>query len=218
MRVGIFDSGRGGEAALRRLTELAPSVDAVLYCDRENAPYGTKTEEELIKLVSDDIDRLLSLGAEIILMACCTASAVYAHLSAERQRIAIPIIEPTSREALRVADGKPIGVICTSASAKMRAFESEIHRLSPKTEVYTLPCQRLVALAEAGVSDGNITPTAKAEIEGIREYFKDRGIGALILGCTHFSYFESTLEGAVGTRVINSAKIGARELVRQALQ
>ena len=218
MRVGLFDSGAGGLEALRYLGELSPGVDAVFYRDDENAPYGTKSEKELVRLVSADIDRLSRLGAEKILMACCTASAVYAHLSAERQRIAIPIIEPTSKEALRVADGKPIGVISTEATARMGAFESALGALGFKDKVITLPCPRLVTLAEAGASDNNMTPTAEEEIERIREYFKDRGIGALILGCTHFSYFEGTLEGAVGTRVINSAKIGARELVRQALQ
>ena len=218
MRVGLFDSGAGGLEALRYLGELSPGVDAVFYRDDENAPYGTKTEAELVRLVSADIDRLSALGAEKILMACCTASAVYGRLDAERQKIAIPIIDPTAAEALNVAKDKPIGVISTEATARMRAFESAIHRSSPKTEVFTLPCQRLVTLAEAGVSDGNITPTAKAEIDRIREYFKDRGIGALILGCTHFSYFERTLEGAVGTRVINSAKIGARELARFAIK
>lgn len=91
--VGIFDSGMGGEFALREFVSLCPNERAELFADRENAPYGTKSEPELIRLVKRDIDILRSRGAERILMACCTASTVYPLLPSEYQRAVIPIID-----------------------------------------------------------------------------------------------------------------------------
>ena len=72
--LGVFDSGVGGLAALRELRRLLPFEDMIYLADKENAPYGTKTEDELVALVREDVKRLRELGAEKILMACCTAS------------------------------------------------------------------------------------------------------------------------------------------------
>ena len=52
--IGIFDSGVGGLTALRELRKLAPSADIVYLADRKNAPYGTKSECELIKRMRAD--------------------------------------------------------------------------------------------------------------------------------------------------------------------
>ena len=212
MRVGIFDSGMGGLKALDYFKSLAPLEDAILYRDEANAPYGTKTESQLIRLVSDDIDRLTLLGAKKILMACCTASAVWDKLSPQRRKIAIPIIEPTSRAAIKVAGGKPIGVISTEATERMEAFPRAIRSLSYTAEVIPLSSRILVSLAEAGVSDENMSAAAEEETLRIRRHFEGKGIGALILGCTHFSYFRREIEGALGVKAVDSAEVGAMEL------
>ena len=70
--IGIFDSGRGGIASLTVVKKLLPRVDIAYLADRKNAPYGTKSERELKLLVRRDIARLRELGAEKILIACCT--------------------------------------------------------------------------------------------------------------------------------------------------
>ena len=56
--IGIFDSGAGGITAIKELRSRFPSVDICFFADRKNAPYGTKTKKELIKLVKADILKL----------------------------------------------------------------------------------------------------------------------------------------------------------------
>ena len=46
--LGLFDSGSGGLNTVRYVKELSDDVDLVYLIDRENAPYGIKTEKELI--------------------------------------------------------------------------------------------------------------------------------------------------------------------------
>ena len=67
--IGIFDSGAGGYAVLRELRRLTKNADVILFCDKRNAPYGTKNEDELKRLVSRDIKILTSHGAGAVLMA-----------------------------------------------------------------------------------------------------------------------------------------------------
>ena len=75
--IGIFDSGAGGITVARELRRLVPLSDLCFFADRKNAPYGTKSEKELIPLVKRDAEILYDMGAERIIMACCTASTVH---------------------------------------------------------------------------------------------------------------------------------------------
>lgn len=213
MRVGIFDSGKGGLAALMRFKAILPSVDTVFFADEENAPYGNKTERELKALVRCDIERLLSLGAERILIACCTASTVYPFLPEKYRRASVPIIDPVARAAAISSRAGRIGVISTEATKRSGAFDRSILRLCPGAFVRSEAVPELVTLAERGFSDENMSEYASSVIKDIQSRFRGSDIDTLILGCTHFSYFKKSLEGALGVRVIDSAEIGAKELI-----
>ncbi len=207
---GIFDSGVGGLAAYFELRRLLPSEDIIYLADRKNAPYGTKTKDELIALTKKDIKRLVGMGAERILIACCTASTVHGELDEFEQAVATPIITPASRVA---AEGKKIAVIATEHTARSGAFGREIKKFSPSAEVFEQAEQRLVALVEMGNRDGRLMGECLAEIERIAEWVKSVRADSLILGCTHFSHLELTLgEMLGGVRIINPAKEGARAL------
>lgn len=48
--IGVLDSGLGGISVLRELVKLMPGEDFLYYGDSANAPYGTRTPEEVIDL------------------------------------------------------------------------------------------------------------------------------------------------------------------------
>ena len=113
--IGIFDSGVGGLSALDEVRKIAPKADICFLADRNNAPYGTKTKEEVKKLAEANIEKLLSLGAEKILIACCTASTVYHELSDFHKSISVPIIEISAKRAFEISKTKRIGLyLCTT--------------------------------------------------------------------------------------------------------
>ena len=66
--LGLFDSGSGGLNTIRYIKKYFPSVDLVYKIDRENSPYGTKTQEKIIQITKNNIDDLMSRGAEKILI------------------------------------------------------------------------------------------------------------------------------------------------------
>src|SRR5690606_11182665 len=75
MKLGIFDSGIGGEAVAASLQALLPEATIQVVNDRKNVPYGSKTTEEVISLTHAAIQPLLEGNCDIIILACNTASA-----------------------------------------------------------------------------------------------------------------------------------------------
>ena len=55
--IGVFDSGAGGLFALAELRRLCPHTNIIYLADKENAPYGNKDRDTLVKLVSKDIEK-----------------------------------------------------------------------------------------------------------------------------------------------------------------
>lgn len=211
--IGIFDSGVGGLTALRELRRLKPTVDICYLSDSKNAPYGTKSESELLLLVKSDIERLIAHGAEHILMACCTASTVYPLLSTEERRICHPIITPTAESALRVTKDFRIGVIATERTVASHAFKDAILAKNSSAYVYELPTQSFVALVEGGECDGYASDAAKRQIKRELKPLLREKIDTLILGCTHFPHIKGIISEALGEiNLVSCSKAGAEAI------
>lgn len=210
--IGVFDSGVGGLCAYREIRRLMPYEDAIYLADIKNAPYGTKSEEEIIALTRADIKRLSAYGARKILIACCTASTVWHRLDREEREISIPIITPTARIA--AFSGERIAVIATRHTAESSAFSREIGKFS-RAKVYEFAEQRLVSLVEGGNRDGCVSPDCLAELSAISERIRAKRADVLILGCTHFSHLECELSRLLPeVKIISPARVGALEMAR----
>ena len=48
--IGVFDSGVGGISVLKELAKLMPNENFIYFGDSYNAPYGTKSLEEIKEL------------------------------------------------------------------------------------------------------------------------------------------------------------------------
>jgi len=214
--IGIFDSGAGGLTAIKELRKIAPNVNICFYADRKNAPYGTKGCEELIGFIHSNVEKLVAFGAERILMACCTASALYRYLSEEEKRICIPIIEPAAKRALEISKTKRIGVIATERTVKESAFKKALLKLDYKASVFELEAQSFVTLVEGGARDFNLSESDKASVEETLLPLKQSGIDTLILGCTHFPHISREIERVLGVKTVNPSLEGALEVAKLA--
>ena len=210
--IGIFDSGAGGLCSLAELRRLSPRADIVYLADRKNAPYGTKSREELTELVKCDIERLLHEGCDRVLMACCTASTVYELLPDEYRAVSVPIIEPTARESVMLSKSKRIGILSTEATKKSGAFVEKILKYEPTAVTVCASAPELVALAESGERDGALSESGLLTVKKSVSAFAGSGIDTLILGCTHFAYFENTIKDVLRIGMVNSALVGAWEM------
>ncbi|WP_423779070.1 glutamate racemase, partial [Bizionia echini] len=68
--IGIFDSGVGGTSIWNELHLRLPHENTLYLADSKNAPYGTKTEQEIIELSIKNTEYLISKDCKLIVVAC----------------------------------------------------------------------------------------------------------------------------------------------------
>ena len=206
--IGVFDSGRGGLAAFFEIRKALPLQDIAYLADRENAPYGTKSPERLIRLVENDIRRLSEIGAKRILIACCTASTVYGELAEKYRSISIPIVEPTAMAVAEATSGH-VTVFATEATVRSEAFSKALGRYS-SAEVYEIAAQGLVTLIEEQAPGGDVFKKV-GELIGKMPKNTD----TVVLGCTHFSFAKRIFAELLGPqiRVVDAAAVGAKSII-----
>jgi glycine/betaine/sarcosine/D-proline reductase family selenoprotein B len=73
--IGVMDSGVGGISVLKKAVEIMPDEDFIYYGDSLNAPYGTKSIEEIKDLTFAVSEKLRAMGIKALCVACNTATA-----------------------------------------------------------------------------------------------------------------------------------------------
>lgn len=186
--IGFFDSGVGGISVLKTAHNLMPHENYIYYGDSKNAPYGEKTEGQIKQLSLDAGDVLFKMGVKAIVMACNTATS--ASVKIMRQRYNIPVIsmEPAVKPALDVA-GKVL-VLATPATVSQNRYNGLLQRLSAGEKVINIACGGLVELIEQGKTDTNSIDTY---LSGKLKALENKKIGAVVLGCTHYSFIEDQI-------------------------
>ena len=58
--IGVFDSGVGGISVLRHLRRLMPQENYVYFGDSANAPYGSRSTEEVRRLTLAAAEKLVN--------------------------------------------------------------------------------------------------------------------------------------------------------------
>ncbi len=204
MTLGIFDSGEGGYNLLRHARLRNNRDDVIFLCDRANSPYGTKREYELRHIVEENIATLKRMGAEKIIIACCTACTVYRDL-ADTEEV-YPILGLAARVAERVSK-REVAVIATGATVRSGEFARQING----RRVRQIEAQPLVSMIDGGVRDGDMPREASEYLD--RLVTRAEGADTLVLGCTHFSSVKEYLR-RVGRRhgierIVDAAAVGA---------
>ncbi len=212
--IGVFDSGLGGLTAVSEIMRLLPDEDIVYFGDTARVPYGTRSEETIIRYAKEDVDFLRSFDIKAILMACGTVSSVA--LPKIKDDYDIPlfgVVKPAASAAAAATRNGKIGIIGTSATVKSRSYEREILKLLPDAEILAKACPLFVPLVE----NGRTSPDDVVVMTVVSEYlseFKEKGVDTLIMGCTHYPIIEAALSRFMGEGVtlINPGLEAARLL------
>ena len=210
--LALFDSGRGGLNTVGYLKASGDGDSLIYLIDQGNAPYGTKTESEILRITGKNIATLCGMGAERVLIACCTASTVHPYLPTEYKEVSIPIIDSIASEARQKTQSGRIGVIATEHTVRSGAFRQRLGR----TCVIEHPLSELVTLIDGGLSDLTAKEDDALRLEEALLPVLRADIDTLILGCTHFPALECTIKAIAerygDIRLINSARVGADAL------
>lgn len=214
--IGVFDSGVGGLGVLAEIRRLLPDADLVYVADRAGVPYGEKTLRQVRARTEIVTLRLLEMGADLVVVACNTASAAALHhLRALHPATAFVGMEPAVKPAVALSRRRRVGVLATAATFQGRLFASVVERFAAGIEVVTAACPSWVRLVEAGELTGE---KARAEVEaGLRPLLAAE-VDVVVLACTHFPFLLPTIREVAGSGVVvyDPAPAVARQVARLA--
>ena len=197
--IGVFDSGLGGLSCVKELMRIMPNEDVIYFGDTGRVPYGSRSQETLMKYVRQDIRFLKSFDIKMIIIACGTASsAVLPWIEDELDTKILGVVDPAAKAAVKASVTKRIGVLGTEATVRYGKYVDDIKSISPDTEVYQKACPLFVPLVENGYADSSVTKTIAKEY--LRE-LQDKGIDTLILGCTHYPMLKGVIKEIMGDGV-----------------
>lgn len=191
--IGVLDSGLGGISVLRELVKLMPGEDFIYYGDSANAPYGTRTPEEVIDLTKKDVEFLLERGAKAIVVACNTATSVaIKELRAAYEEV-LPVIgiEPALKPAVKAKEHSKVVVMATPMTLSQTKFNSMMHIYEDDANIIKMPCPGLVEYIESGVLDG---PVLDTYLEKQFAPYDKAEIDAVVLGCTHYPLIREVIQ------------------------
>lgn len=200
--IGVFDSGVGGLSALMPLQKLCPHADILYYADTASLPLGMKSDEEILARLTLALRFFENAGVSGVLLACGTASSL---LTKEcKESFAFPIIDiivPAATAVKSLPKTSKVLLLATPAAIKAERFSSALVRKGQT--LFSLPCPRLVPLAEKGKAP--ISAVRRAVLPALR-----LNPDAIVLGCTHFSHLKGELSTLMPkARLIDAAYCAA---------
>lgn len=207
--IGVFDSGVGGLSVWRELFKEFPCERYMYISDAGYCPYGPKSKEEIIARAKVITEYLLAAGAEIIVVACNTATA--AAIEYLRGNYDIPFVgmEPAVKPAAINTKTGAIGVLATKGTFKGELYLRTLHKFASNAKVLEQVGEGLVEIVENGE-----TGTGKAR-ELIGKYVVpmiEQNVDHIVLGCTHYPFLEDVIKGFTGegVTIVNPAPAIAR--------
>ncbi len=188
--IGIFDSGIGGLSVFREIRKVLPEEKYIYYSDNAHCPYGEKSREYIINRARTITELLISKGAEIIVVACNTATA--AAISTLRQEYPVKFIgmEPAIKPAALSTKTGVIGVLATAGTLKADKYLITRGKYAEGVKIAEHVGQGFVELVESGKTSGEEAGTiVRASLKPLL----DEGADRIVLGCTHYPFLIETI-------------------------
>ena len=213
--IAVFDSGLGGISVLRELVRCMPQEKFLYFGDSANAPYGSRTTEEIRAMTLQNAQVLFAKGAKALVVACNTATSAAINVLRERypKRIIIGI-EPALKLAVTQFPKGKIIVMATDATLREQKFAALMAQYADDCEIYKCPCPELVAFVERG----------ELESEALYEVLHKRlsplpKPDAVVLGCTHYPFLKLAITHVVGHNcVLLDGSVGTAKETKRRLK
>ena len=138
--IAVFDSGVGGISVLRHLVRILPGERFVYYGDSANAPYGSRSTQEVRALTLAAVGKLLAeYPLKALVIACNTATAAAVNdVRAAHPELIVVGIEPALKVAADHFPGGRVGVLATEVTLREEKFDTLLHRFDENVTIYKI--------------------------------------------------------------------------------
>ena len=214
--IGVFDSGAGGLSIVAAIRNALPAQSIVYYADTAFAPYGPRSDQEILERTHFCCSRLLERGVAALVVACNTATANA--IDELRSWAPVPVVgvEPGLKPAASVTRNGVVGVLATRATLASRRYRDLLRRVSeqsPQVRFVEHAAHGWVELVESGELD---SAHARGLVRQAVQALTDEGADTLVLGCTHYPFLRRAIQAtAKAAIIVETGPAIARELQRR---
>lgn len=218
VRIGFFDSGIGGMTVLHQALRFLPNEDYIFYADTLHVPYGEKPKEEVREYIFNAVDFMANQGIKALVIACNTATSIAVDDLRKKYDFPILGIEPAVKPAVQSCEGKrkKVLVLATNLTLREEKFHNLVNSIDQHDIVESLPLPGLVQFAENfEFREEKVVPYLEERLSS----FDIKQYGTIVLGCTHFPYFEDSLREIFPEEIdIISGSIGTAKNLKRILE
>lgn len=184
MKIGIFDSGIGGEAVAAALRSGFPEAKIDTINDRANVPYGEKSDTEIRTLTEQAIKPFLEKKYDIIVIACNTATAIsIEYLREKYSKQKFIGIEPMIKTAAKTTKTGVITVCATEATLNSERYKKLVDEHAKHLTLIEPDCSNWAFMIEhSEINELTIENTINEACE--------KGSDVIVLGCTHYHWIK----------------------------
>ena len=206
-KIGVFDSGIGGQAVAEKLKALFPDAEIIFVSDGAHVPYGLREPDEIIALTTAAIQPLLNAACDAIVIACNTATTVA--ITSLRQKYPdthFVGIEPMVKPAAKLTHTKNIAVLATPGTLKSNRYQQLKREFTDGITVIEPNCSNWATLIENNQIE-------QIPLQETVNKLLEQHIDVIVLGCTHYHWLKDEIEAIAGpdiTVLEPSDAIGAR--------
>ncbi len=195
MKIGVFDSGVGGQSVVNAIQKELPDHAIIYATDKEHVPYGTRAPEEILEFVVPILQKMVDEDCRVIVIACNTVSTTL--IDKLRDRFSIPLIamEPMVKPAAELTKTNIIAVCATPATLASSRYNWLKETYAKNIKVIEPDCSDWAYMIEQNEIDEH-----KISLR-ITDAIKEQA-DVIVLGCTHYHWIEELIKEIAGERAI----------------
>jgi glutamate racemase len=187
MKIGVFDSGVGGQSVANAIEAALPDDEVLFRNDPEHVPYGLRTPVEILELLTPIFQKLIDDGCQVIVIACNTVSTTL--VPALRERFDVPLVAlvPMVKPAARLTKSGIIAVCATPATLTSPRYAELKEQFASNVKVLEPDCSDWAYMIEHDRIDETKIASRIGEV-------LDEGADVIVLGCTHYHWIEAEIK------------------------
>ena len=193
----FIDSGVGGIPYMTTLMQREPDAECVYVADTANFPYGEKTHEQVVKCVTELVEKIRrQFSPKVIVVACNTMSVNALEVLREKfSDIQFVGTVPAIKLAASFSKKRRLGLLATHATCE-NPYNIELkNKFASDCTIVNRPDPQLISFIEHNAFTASHEECLKAVAPAI-DFFRREDCDAVILGCTHFLNFTEVFEEA----------------------
>lgn len=187
MKLGVFDSGIGGEAVAAALQLTYPDAQILTVNDKSHVPYGDKPSELVVQLTDTAIQPLLAAACDVIILACNTATAIAIETLRRRYPAQKFIgIEPMIKTAARLTKTGVIAVCATPATLASPRYHDLIATHGSDLKIIEPDCRTWAYMIEHNQINHEVIANTITTLI-------NQSADVIVLGCTHYHWIKEDI-------------------------